>query len=88
MPKGWTPRPTEEERLAMIAAETTKIIKIAMIERNVEYDQDLADMIGMQRGTLSAKMKRGTWTQRDLCKIVAALKISGNDAARMLGTKV
>ena len=87
MPRGWTPKLTEEERLASIGAETSKLIKIFMIERDIRYDMDLADKVGINRGTFSAKMKNGTWTQKDLCKIVAVLKIPAGDAVKMLGVK-
>lgn len=87
MPRGWRPPQTEAERLDNIAAETTKIIKIAMVEQGVEYDQDLAGMIGMNRATLAAKFKSGSWTQRDLCKVISVLKIRPESAVKMLGVK-
>lgn len=88
MPRGWKPKLTEAERLESVGTETNKIIRIFMIERDIKYDIQLADMVGINRGTFSAKMKNGTWTQRDLCKIVAALKIPACDAAKMLGVRM
>ena len=88
MPRGWKPRPTEKERLEEIGEETKKIIKTAMAAQGIEYDMDLAAMIGANRGTLYAKFKNATWTQKDLCKIIAALKIPASEAVKMLGVKL
>ena len=86
--RGWRPPPTEAERLAAVERETTRIIKTAMILNDIKYDIELADKVGICRATLSAKFRRGAWTQEDLCKIVAALKIPADDAMRMIGIGV
>lgn len=88
MPRGWRPKQTEEERLAAIAEETAKIIKKAMVDCDIAYDKDLAALIGVQQKTLSAKFKNGTWTQENLCRIIAVLKIQPENAVRMLGVKL
>ena len=49
MPRGWRPKPTEEEKLE------------------------------------AAKKKRGAWNFEDLYRLRAALKLSAETAAKMLG---
>ena len=88
MARGFRPKPTEAERLAQIAADTSKVIRIFMIERGIEYDKDLAVLLGMYPKTLSAKFKSGSWTQKDLCKAISVLKIPAESAVKMLGVKV
>lgn len=88
MPRVKLQKPTEEERILSIADETRKIIRQAMIERGVEYMIDLAALIGMGNGTLSAKLKTGSWTQKDLCKLVSALHIPPEEAVRMIGGRL
>lgn len=85
MPKVKLVKPTEAERLTAVSKETAKLIRQYMIEREIKYDMEMADMIEMNRGTFSSKMKEGTWTQRDLCRIVKALRIPADEALRMLG---
>ena len=87
MPRGWIPKQTEAERLSAIANETQTIIRVCMAERGIKYDQDLAALIGLSPKTLSIKFKKGTWTQKDLCKVIAALKIPAENAVKMLGVK-
>lgn len=81
-------RLTEEERLDSIAAETSKIIRVAMVQRDIPYVIDLAGMIGMGHSTLAAKMKSGYWTQKDLCRLITVLKIPPEDAVKMLGVRL
>jgi len=78
-------RPTEAERLASIAADTSKIIRQAMIRRDVPYLIDLAALTGMGNSTLSLKLKTRSWTQKDLYRLVTALRIPPEEAVRMLG---
>ena len=87
MARGFRPKPTEAERLAEIAAETVKIIRVFKAERGIEHDKDIAALIGMDPHTLSAKFKNGTWTQKDLCKVISVLKIPAESAVKMLGVK-
>jgi len=88
MPRVKLQKPTEAERLASIAADTQKVIRRAMIERDVPYMIDLAALIGMRNQTLSLKLKTGSWTQKDLCRLVAALHIPPEEAVRMLGVRL
>jgi len=88
MPRVKLQKPTEAERLASIAADTSKIIRQAMIERDVPYIIDLAALIGMGNSTLSLKLKTGSWTQKDLCRLVTALHIPPEEAVRMLGVRL
>lgn len=88
MPRVKLKKPSEEERLNSIAEETRLIVRHAMVRRDIPYLVDLADMIGMANATLSAKLKTGSWTQKDLCKLVSALRIPPEDAARMLGVRL
>lgn len=87
MPRGWRPKQTEEERLAAVMADTATIIRTAMAQQDIRHMQDLAALIGMKRETLYKKFERNYWTQKDLCKIIAALKIPAGDAVKMLGVK-
>lgn len=88
MPRVKLQRPTEDERLAAIAKETSQVIRVAMVQREIDYVIDLAALIGMTNSTLSAKLKTGSWTQKDLCKLVSVLKIPPEEAVKMLGVRL
>lgn len=88
MPKVKLQKPSEEERLAAIATETSKIVRLAMVRQDIPYLIDLAGMIGMANATLSAKLKTGSWTQKDLCKLITTLRIPPEEAVRMLGVRL
>ena len=85
MPRGWKPKPTEEEKLEAAKKNISDIIDHAMIDQGIRYDKDLAEMIGISRGTFSAKKRDGTWTFKELYKLRAVLKLSPETAAKMLG---
>ena len=85
MPRGWKPKPTEEEKLEAAKKNISDIIDHTMIDQGIRYDKDLAEMIGISRGTFSAKKRDGTWTFKELYKLRAALKLSTETAAKMLG---
>ena len=63
MPRGWRPKPTEEEKLAAAKKNVADIIDHAKIDQGIKYDKDVAEMIGLSRGTFAAKKKSGTWTE-------------------------
>lgn len=88
MPRVKMQRPTEAERLESIAAETSRIVRLAMVRQDIPYVIDLAGMLGMANATLGAKLKNGSWTQKDLCRLVSALKIPPEQAVRMLGLQI
>lgn len=88
MPRVKLQKPTEEEQMNSIAEETSKIVRLAMVRRDIPYIIDLAGMIGMGNSTLAAKLKTGSWTQKDLCKLVSVLKIPPEEAVRMLGVRL
>ncbi len=85
MPRVKLQRPTEAQRLESIAAETSKVIRLAMVRQDIPYVIDLAGMVGMANATLAAKLKTGSWTQKDLCKLIAVLRIPPEEALKMLG---
>ena len=85
MPRGWMPKPTEAEKLDAAKKNISDIIDHAKINQGIKYDKDLAEMIGISRGTFSAKKRCGTWSFEDLYKLRAALKLSAETAAKMLG---
>lgn len=86
LPKSWRPQPTKEEIFRETWAATNKIIRKAMIEQGVRYDKTLGEMIGLEKHMVSKSMNlKRPWTFCELCDIVSALKIPGEDAARMLG---
>ncbi len=85
MPRVKRQKLSEEERLAAIAAETSKIVRLVMVRQDIPFLIDLAGMIGIANTTLSAKLKTGSWTQKDICKLVSVLSIPSEEAARMLG---
>lgn len=88
MPRVKLQKQSETERLNSIAAETGRIIRMAMIRQEIPYMIDLAGMISMANATLAAKLKSGSWTQKDLCKLVSVLKIPPEDAVKMLGVRL
>lgn len=88
MPRVKLQKPTEAERLNAIAEETGKVIRMAMVRQGIPYVIDLADMIGMANATLGAKFKNGSWTQKDLCKLVSVLHIPPEEAVKMLGVRL
>ena len=85
MPRGWRPQPTEEEKLEAAKKNISDIIDHAKINQGIKYDKDVAEMIGISRGTFSAKKRDGTWSFEELYKLRAALKLSAETAAKMLG---
>ncbi len=85
MPRVKRQKLSEEERLTAIAAETSKIVRLAMVRQDIPFLIDLAGMIGIANATLSAKLKTGSWTRKDICKLVSVLRIPPEGAARMLG---
>ena len=85
MPRGWRPKPTEEEKLEAAKKNVADIIDHAKINQGIKYDKDVAEMIGISRGTFSAKKRDGTWSFEELYKLRAALKLSAETAAKMLG---
>lgn len=85
MPRGWRPKPTEAEKLEAAKKNVADIIDHAKIDQGIQHDKDLAEMIGLSRGTFSAKKKNGTWTFKELYKLRAVLKLSPETAAKMLG---
>ena len=85
MPRGWRPKPTEEEKLEAAKKNISDIIDHAKIDQGIKFDKDVAEMIGLSRATFAAKKKRGSWTYKDLYKLRAALKLSAETAAKMLG---
>lgn len=87
MPRGWRPPPTEAERIKAVEMETSKTIKKYMIERDIKTALDLSSMVNMGYTTLIVKMNHGNWTQKDLFKIIEALKIPPDDAVVLLGLK-
>lgn len=87
MPRVKLQKPSEAERLSAIAEETGKIIRMAMVRQGIPYVIDLAALTGIANATLGAKFKSGSWTQRDLCRLVSVLKIPPEEAVRMLGVR-
>ena len=85
MPRGWRPKPTEEEKLEAAKKNISDIIDHAKIDQGIKFDKDLAMMIGLSRGTFASKKKSGTWTFEDLYKLRAVLKLSPETAAKMIG---
>lgn len=85
MPRVKMQKLSEEERLTAIAAETSKIVRLAMVRQDIPFLIDLAGMIGIANATLSAKLKTGSWMRKDICKLVSVLRIPPEEAARMLG---
>ena len=85
MPRGWRPKPTEEEKLDAAKKNISDIIDHAKIDQGIKFDKDLAEMIGLSRGTFAAKKKSGTRSVEDLYRLRAALKLSAETAAKLLG---
>lgn len=81
---GKDPIALQRERLADT---TAKIIRKAMIDRNMRYGKDVADLVKMNRNTFAYKMRAGSWSQMDLMLLVAALKIPADDALQLLGVR-
>ena len=87
MPKTKLGRDPAEHRRQELARTTEKIIRHAMAERDIKYFQDVANMIGVSKGTFTKKIKSGYWTQMDLLLIVSVLKIPAREAIKLLGVK-
>ena len=85
MPRGWRPKPTEAEKLEAAKKNVADIIDHAKIDQGIKFDKDVATMIGLSRGTFSAKKRCGTWSFEDLYMLRSALKLSAETAAKMLG---
>lgn len=85
MPRGWRPKPTEAEKLEAAKKNIADIIDHAKIDQGIKFDKDVAEMIGISRGTFSAKKRDGTWSFEDLYRLRAVLKLSPETAAKMLG---
>ena len=85
MPRGWRPKPTEAENLEAAKKNIADIIDHAKIDQGIRHDKDVAEMIGLSRGTFAAKKKSGTWSFEELYKLRAVLKLSPETTARMLG---
>ena len=85
MPRGWRPKPTEEEKLEAAKKNVADIIDHAKIDQGIKFDKDVAEMVGMSRATFAAKKKSGTWTFEDLYKLRVALKLSAEATAKMIG---
>ena len=85
MPRGWRPKPTEAEKLEAAKKNISDIIDHAKIDQGIRYDKDVAEMIGLSRGTFAAKKKSGAWNFEDLYRLRAVLKLSPETAAKMLG---
>ena len=85
MPRGWKPKPTEAEKLEAAKKNVADIIDHAKIDQGIKFDKDVAEMIGLSRGTFAAKKKSGTWSFEDLYRLRSALKLSAETAAKMLG---
>lgn len=85
MPRGWRPKLTEAEKLAAAKKNVADIIDHAKIDQGIKCDKDLAEMIGLSRGTFSAKKRNGSWTFEDLYRLREALKLSAETAAKMIG---
>ena len=81
---GKDPIELQRERLADT---TAKIIRKAMIDRNMRYGKDVAELVKMNRNTFSYKMRSGSWSQMDLMLLVSALKIPADDALQLLGVR-
>lgn len=85
MPRGWRPKPTDEEKLEAAKKNVADIIDHAKIDQGIKFDKDVAEMIGLTRGTFSSKKRDGTWSFEELYKLRAVLKLSPETAAKMLG---
>ena len=87
MPRGWSPKLTDQQRFESVETETAKIIKKYMIEREIKTVLDLAPKVGICYKTLANKMNNGGWTQKDLFRIIDVLKIQPEDSVVLLGFK-
>ena len=85
MPRGWRPKPTEEEKLEAAKKNIADIIDHAKIDQGIKFDKDVAEMIGLSRATFAAKKKSGAWNFKDLYRMRSVLKLSPETAAKMLG---
>ena len=56
LPKNLRPEPTKEEVFRETWAATNRIIRKAMIDRDVRHDKDLAEQIGLSRDLFSKRM--------------------------------
>lgn len=62
-----------------------KIVKKAMVDNDIEDYVTLASRMGMSRQAVSRRMNDGGWKLEELWLLVRVLKLSGEQAAAMLG---
>ena len=66
---------------------TAKIIDHAKVEKDMKFQREVAQAIGMSANTFRTKMRTGTWTHKELFTIANIFKISDDDLLRMMGRK-
>jgi hypothetical protein len=75
------------DRYADSVAATSKIIQKAMIDKDMKFKKEAAQVIGMDADTFAKKLRTGTWTHKELFTIAAVFKISNDDLLLMLGRR-
>lgn len=82
--RGWRPPLTEEEKLAVMKAQTEKTLRKAMLDTGMRDIKDLAAAAGYKQNAFYKKFQNQNWTQADLCRLVAALKIPAEEAVHLV----
>ncbi|MBU5627739.1 helix-turn-helix transcriptional regulator [Oscillibacter sp. MSJ-2] len=80
MPKVKLGRDPAEERAKTIRS----VINAKRGERDIQSQKDLAEMAGINRTTLSAKMRNGTWTLADLTRLDRVLRFDVDDLRQIV----
>ena len=80
MPKVKLGRDPSEERAKNIRT----VINAKRGERDIQSQKDLAEMAGINRTTLSAKMRNGSWTLADLRDLDRVLRFDVDDLRQIV----
>lgn len=80
MPKVKLGRDPSEERAKNIRT----VINAKRGERDIKSQSVLAEMIGINKCTFSAKMRNGTWTLADLTRLDRVLRFDVDDLRQIV----
>lgn len=66
---------------------TRRIIMRGMVEQGYEKQVDIAKRLGMCQSKFSMRLASGDWRRDELVGLARVLKLTPEDAAKMLGIK-
>lgn len=63
-----------------------KYVKLAMVRKDIEKHQQLADLMGMDRSVVSKRLKYGGWSIEEAWRLIRVLEICPADVAVMMAS--